>query len=780
MHRFSISPRTQTVIRARADQPACARAQACFEDLLRTVGEFLLMVSAAGEIEGLCSSSQGQAESWSELFVGRRLERVFDRASLEQFAQWLDRAAKGERLETEYSIQREDEVHWFLAGLMPAARAGGRVATCIYAREITGWKIRESALTKSRALLRKAEEIGKMGSWEMNLETGEGIWSEQLFRLFGSEPQSCPMKAEDFLKLIHPDDRERLAKIPGLAPWKGRYPEHEARFILPDGRVRVFRTRAVPIADASGRVIRLVGLSEDVTERREVEQRLVRSEGLLAQAEQLANMGSWERELGTETLRWSAHYFRMVGLEPTTEAVPLGRGLAMIHPDDRERAVREMNALRMKNRPLDTVLRFNTAKGRERVFHSRAVLVRDSLGVPAYIRGMSQDITDRKREEDRLRKSEALLANAEKIANFGCWEYHYASGRATLSPHLLYIYGLESPEQWSVDEHWKRVHRKDRVRARKIVQRAMADGRPFAYMARYVRPNGRTRIFFVRGVPIVGASGEAEGSIGVVQDITDQRRAMQSLRRLSRQVMRARDEERRETARELHESAGQSLAALKMTLAQLGRSVEKNNPRAHKIWQACAELVNTAVREVRTVSYQMHPPLLDEAGIGPAVQWYARGFSERSGIDVRVEIVNEVGRQSTEIETTAFRIVQEALTNVYRHSSSRTALIRVMRRKEDLVVEIGDEGRGLALSASAGKRATLGVGITGMRERVEQLGGAFELDSVPGRGTTVRAILPLRRGDNDFSVAEETGGVNVKERRRARVAVLGCGHRSRA
>ncbi|MFZ0981574.1 MAG: sensor histidine kinase [Candidatus Acidiferrales bacterium] len=209
-------------------------------------------------------------------------------------------------------------------------------------------------------------------------------------------------------------------------------------------------------------------------------------------------------------------------------------------------------------------------------------------------------------------------------------------------------------------------------------------------------------------------------------------------------MMRTRDQERREAARALHESAGQSLAALKMTLGRLRRAMTDDGDKAEQLWKSAVELTEAAVREVRTVSYLMHPPLLDEAGLAAALRWYVTGFTDRSGIDVNLEVDDHVGRQSEEIETTLFRIVQEALTNVHRYSGSRKAWIRIMRSGGRIRAEVRDEGRGLQVDSKAlTKAAPLGVGISGMRERVQQLGGTFELESAPGRGTTLRATLPL-------------------------------------
>ncbi len=207
--------------------------------------------------------------------------------------------------------------------------------------------------------------------------------------------------------------------------------------------------------------------------------------------------------------------------------------------------------------------------------------------------------------------------------------------------------------------------------------------------------------------------------------------------------MRTQDDERRHIARALHETAGQSLAALKMTLGRLRDTMRDVDDVAHALLRSASELADAGVREVRTVSYLMHPPMLDEAGLGPALRWYARGFSERSGIRVSAEIPEGLPRQSQEIETTIFRIVQEALTNIHRYSGSQTAQIRVWCQNGDIHAEVRDYGCGFIEKHPSSREAeALGVGIAGMRERVAQLRGLFDLHSIVGEGTMVHVALP--------------------------------------
>ncbi|HEX4075584.1 MAG TPA: PAS domain-containing protein, partial [Candidatus Acidoferrales bacterium] len=706
--------------------------------------------------------------------LGQPIRGVLAPESYSQLVAWLENGGIG-RLEdaVEFPVQLAGGLRQFSLRVMPMAHASSRLPTCcLYARDVTQRNKRLETLRNSEALLRKAQEIGRMGCWEVDIQTNEGLWSEQLYRLLGQDPEGPPIDKERFAALIHPDDREKVAKLPGMASGSGGYQEHEARFVLPDGRVRTFHTRAVPVVDSSGRITHVVGLSQDITERKEFEERLQRSEVLLSEAERLANLGSWEFDVASKKLTWSAQFYRMLGFEPGA-GPPRYDDHRMIHPDDLADALRDLNEIETTGNPIENEMRFITSKGKVRLFHSRAVAIKDESGRVICIRGMSQDITERRREEERVRLSEALLAQAEHMANLGSWEYDLKTDRTTLSKSLLKLYGLDCSDEFTFDSYWSCVHPSDRRRARTLANRGWRNGKPFVYMVRFRRPNGRTRVHFVRGVPIIGPKGRPIGSTGVVQDITDQRRVVQDLRRLSQQVMHTRDQERREAARTLHESAGQSLAALKMTLSRLKGAVANNEDKAQQLWKMAIDLTDAAVREVRTVSYLMHPPLLDEAGLGPALRWYTGGFTDRSGIDVSLEVDDHVGRQSQEIETTLFRMVQEALTNVHRYSGTRKAWIRIMRQNGTIRAEVRDEGRGLRVDSKAVTKATpLGVGISGMRERVEQLGGKFEIESAPGRGTTLRATLPLaaRLGDAILESDESEGHDAKQQGRKARRA----------
>jgi CheY-like chemotaxis protein len=212
---------------------------------------------------------------------------------------------------------------------------------------------------------------------------------------------------------------------------------------------------------------------------------------------------------------------------------------------------------------------------------------------------------------------------------------------------------------------------------------------------------------------------------------------------LSSRLLKAQDDERRRISRELHDSVGQSLAAVKMNLEQVAKLLPHGGQAREGI-SACIETVDRASNEVRTVSYLLHPPTLDLVGLSSAIKWYADGFSKRSGIVVTVEIPENLPRLTSSCETALFRVVQESLSNVHKYSEASKASILISLGANELQLEVHDNGQGIAESklpeVAAG--AALGVGIPGMRERLSELGGRLEIQSGDS-GTTIIAVLPI-------------------------------------
>ncbi len=216
------------------------------------------------------------------------------------------------------------------------------------------------------------------------------------------------------------------------------------------------------------------------------------------------------------------------------------------------------------------------------------------------------------------------------------------------------------------------------------------------------------------------------------------------LKNLSQRLLKVQDEERRKLARDLHDSPGQTLAALKISVSFIAEH-HKQDPSTMVLVSEVSALADQAIAEIRTMAYLLHPPLLDEVGFACAAEWYLEGFAKRSGVHVNLDIASAAERLPKEMEIALFRVLQESLTNVHRHSGASEASVCFQPQSDYVVREIRDYGRGIPPEHLARLReahAETGVGLAGMRERLDELNGTLEIES-DSSGTTLRARAPL-------------------------------------
>jgi len=239
--------------------------------------------------------------------------------------------------------------------------------------------------------------------------------------------------------------------------------------------------------------------------------------------------------------------------------------------------------------------------------------------------------------------------------------------------------------------------------------------------------------------------GQPSRILEVNRDITARREAEESLRSLSARLLQLQDEERRRIARELHDTTGQSLAALAIHLSAVNERIAGKDPAASEILREALMLSQEASDQTRTLSYLLYPPTLDFSGLKSALEWFADGFTQRSKIKVDLDLALGDDRVPQSLETALFRIVQESLTNMYRHSGGTLATVRGRRQGNTVSLEISDNGKGMPpelLASLSGPGGQVGVGIRGMRERARQLGGRLRIRSNDS-GTTVMVVLPI-------------------------------------
>lgn len=603
-----------------------------------------------------------------------------------------------------------------------------------------------------------------------NLEGMVTSWNKSAERVFGYSAQQAIGKP--LTALIIPKDRQQeeseiLARIQ-----QGDAVDHfDTVRQRKDGSLVDVSVTISPIRDSAGRTVGASKVARDITDKKRWE----RNAALLAAIVDSSDDVIVSKNLDGIITSWNKGAERTFGYS-AAEAV--GKHITLIIPSDR---LEEENEILRRLRRGERVDHFETVRQRkDGVLLDMSLTIspiRDAAGHIIGASKVARDITLQKRAEEILRESEAKFrAVFEQTTQFAGI---MTKDGILVQGNKLFVQVCGYPADVAVGKYfweapWWRNFADSQAKIRAAIPMAL-DGTPYRDTLQYSFADGSERLMQFALYPIVDEKGRVIFLHPTGVDITDQKRTEENYRRLaetldvevrartreleqrnadvvkqseqlrdlSMRLMKIQDEERRHVARELHDSAGQTLAVLGMSVGALISKLETTAPELAQDAARIEEFVEQLHREIRTTSYLLHPPLLDESGLASAVSWYVQGLSERSGLAIALDVPEDFGRLPADMELAIFRIVQEALTNIHRHSGSKGANIRIAREGDNVRIDIEDQGKGMSPERLAEIQSRgSGVGIRGMRERVRQFQGQMKIES-GASGTHIVVRLPI-------------------------------------
>jgi PAS domain S-box-containing protein len=614
-------------------------------------------------------------------------------------------------------------------------------------------------------------ELFPMAAYAVRAPDGVIVWfNSQAAKLWGRSPvigdtdeRFCgahTLYHPDGTYMAHCDTPVALALTTGVSVH-----EEEVVIARPDGSRVLVSVHIDPIRDKDGTIVGVVNFFHDITEQKQSE----RAMGLLAAIVDSSDDAIISKNLDGTITTWNKGAERIFGYSPK-EAV--GRQITILIPPDRQDQETTILERLRRGERIDHYETVRLHKNGTALDISLTISpLKDGAGRVVGASKVARDVTERKRAEQVLSERAKLLdlsndaimvrdgddrvtylnKSASELYGFSREE---AIGRVT---HDL----LQTKFPESLERITEQLHRDSRWSGELLHTRK--DGSQIVVHSRWALhrdQDGNRKCVLETNNDITlqkQLESELRGSEerhrvlaneleNQVRVRTQQRNAevlqqSEQLRELSSRLQQTQDDERRRIARELHDSAGQVVTVLGMNLTNIEQNVRRNS-KAGKVIVESRELVHQLSNEIRTMSYLLHPPLLDENGLPGAIQWYLQGLAERSDLKTKLIIPKDFGRLSDDLEVTIFRIVQECLTNIHRHSGAKTAAIQLSRTGESVSLEIQDEGNGIPaekLAEIQGRRT--GVGITGMRERVRHLNGTIDIQS-NATGTKISVRLP--------------------------------------
>jgi PAS domain S-box-containing protein len=719
------------------------------EEHLRLVIDTIPQQIMSGPNDGTLDFANAQWRSYTGLtqeeLQGRGWQRIIhpdDRVPLLKAVE--ESRAQGKPFEQEVRRRGADgQYRWFLTRAVPLKDAEGHIVRWYGSN--TDIQDRREAENRIRLVIDTAPAMLHSACPDGYVDFFNKRWLEYV-----GAPLEV-VRGWGWTKVIHPDDVEGVLDKWRASLASGNPFVYEARVRRGDGEYRWQFLRKVPLHDMQGNIVKWYGSSIDIDDRKRAEEALRSSEleqrqiaeqleierARLVEAQQVAKMGSWEADFPTLDVTWSEQTHRIFETDPARFVSTRPSFREFIHPEDRAKVDAAFEASLAKRSTCTVDYRIVMPDGRVKILEERWKSFHDERGKPVRVAGTCRDITERVRAEEELRRIRERL---ESILNSVSdtfilfdrqWRYLYlndAAIHATNRPlkeilgHIIWeLFPAVVGSELDLEFH-----------------RAMDERVSIEFDWHFVQP-GIDQWWEIRTHPA------PEGLAVFATEITERKRAEKELRRLSGQLLRSQDEERRRIARDLHDSTGQDLVALATTLGQLHASLPPSGRKLRKLAAQGQSLAEQCIREVRTLSYLLHPPMLDDSGLKDALRHFIDGFTDRTGIQVNLVASPSFNRLAPETELGLFRVVQESLTNIQRHSGSFTATIRLEAHPDNITLEVSDTGRGFTLSKHMQSKPvplTIGVGIPSMQERVMQMGGHLEIES-SSSGTTVRVTIPL-------------------------------------
>ena len=641
-------------------------------------------------------------------------------------------------------------------------------------------QVDEDPVTRAEQQLATAQRIAHMGSWEWDLATDAVCWSDELYRIYGLERRSYEVTFESFLARVHPEDRDRVMREVSAARDRGGRFAYRERIIRPDGSVRQLDTVGDVAADGQGRVIRLVGTCRDVTE----EEKRDEAVRVYADIVHYAQIGLSVWEVGDPS---DAASVRLVAFNPAAERAArrslensIGRSLRELFPYAAGATFEQM----LIDVARDGRVREGTVQQSRNPRHPTRALGLKAFPLPGKRVGMAVDditaeIQGRKLQAAEQRVLEMIAAGADLSATLGELvlavedQARPATGsillldaqgthmRHAAAPHLaeayrraidraltgptpgscgaaaffrrpVFVDDIETDPSWA--EHRELALSHD-LRACWSTPIVATDGRVLGAFALYY---AERRLPRDDDFDLIARASHLAGIAIERRQLEDQ------LRALSARVESVREEERTGIAREIHDELGQALTALKMDLAWIMRRASGAVAMAPGVLveklREMSEMTDEVIGQVRRISAELRPGVLDDLGLVAAIEWQAGEFEKRTGTICNIRTNVEDAQLDRDRSTALFRIFQEALTNVARHACAHSVDVRLDRSEDGVRLEVHDDGPGITTEAAFSPNS---LGLLGIRERARRLRGSATIRRVEPGGTLVSVELPL-------------------------------------
>lgn len=650
--------------------------------------------------------------------------------------------ATGKPLQVVEAFSQDGSASYGLATKFPIFDSTGAVemvgGACV---EITERLKAEQALRESEQRFRELAENIHEVFWLSNRQNTETMYVSPTYEtIWGRSRDSLYAEPKSWIDAIHPEDKERVTEamaIKGAGPHDNTY-----RIVRPDGSIRWIRDRGFPVRDESGAVVRFAGIAEDITEHKEAEVTLRQlAEVSAASSDYIVLIGPDFHYRYVNEAYLKARRFRPENM--------IGRHMQeIVGPERFEQLGRPQVEACLRGEQVETFEWTDFGAGPSHFLHVRVTPFREADGTISGAVMSGRDITERKRAEDAQHQSEQRFRQLAENINevFWVWTAELAGAKCLyVSPAYATIWGRSCESLYAAPQSWREaIHPDDKARVvTRIAHLDLEKMDDVTY--RIVRPDQSIRWIRDRIFPVRDEHGAVVRVAGIAEDITESkeaevaiRKASRHLRMFSRRRIQVQEDERRRLSRELHDQIGQSLTAAKINVETLRAGT---SPELLGRFDETTATLDRLLDQIRQISLDLRPSLLDDLGLVPALRSFLDEQGRRASLAVRFTSGNMPEHLDPEIQTTCFRIAQEAITNAVRHAAATNIDVDLGCENGDVRLLVRDNGKGFDIATAQTKSVDLG--LIGMKERAALVGGRTKIKSSSGQGTTIEVTLPL-------------------------------------
>jgi len=718
------------------------------------------------EYSGL-SAEQTTGSGWQAVIHPDDLER--------HAGKWREAVATGKPHENEVRLRRSDgQYRWHLDRGVPLRDEDGNIVEWYgVATEIEDRKRAEEALQRSQFYISEGQRLAHMGSWAFNA-AGFEYWSSELFRIHGLDPSDKPPAVEEYLALVHPEDRAFMKQGITQMLVDRRAFDFTKRIIRRDGEIRSVRCVGVPVMQG-GTFQGFLGTGMDVTDQERLIEELRLSENYLSEGQRLAHMGSWAFNPSGSFEFWSQELFKVYGLDPQKGAPTLEEYLATLHPQDRDSMADTIERMRAERSGCDVKKRIVRPDGELRYIRCVGIPVVEGEVLKGFL-GTAIDITEQELLTQELQRRQAHLAEAQKLTHTGSWAWRLADRKIMhLSEEWYRIYGFDPVEgapTW--EEYFERVHSEDRLKWKDEGERAIAEKADYDHDFRILLPNGIVKWIHTVGHPVLSNIGDLEGFVGSSTDITELKSGEQErekLRQLEADLAHTnRVSTLGEMAASLAHEIKQPIAAAITSANSCIEWLAHEPPNLDRARAAAARIDKYGNRAAEIIDrirsfYKKSPPqrgLVDVNGIIQEMLTLLKGEADRCSVTMRTELAAEPPKIKAD-RVQLQQVFMNLMVNGIEAMKDSGGELSVKSELQDgqLQFSVSDTGVGLPegqmeqiFSAFyTTKSQGSGMGLAISRSIVESHGGRLWASANSGGGATFHFTLPIQVTESSPLVA---------------------------